>query len=1678
MNKLRNIKQVKFSNNLTTNKAKGTLSTISMSNSTKYSSKMHLSEIFDYMDNEYPLSDLAELLEKETGGKFTQLTFREILDRVYPELTMSDKIFLIKHIPLSKVGITPYSPLIFILYFFKFVQGITKEKILSPSLIFYSLADKLQYSHGMTTIDFFESLGLRPEMEIKMEDFYLNYSKKLGLEDMDNIILFKSVDYDKDGKIKIEDLILVIDSYRNDNLNEKYLTGDISLQNDSNLFKIFLEKNFITLDLIYEKAEYNYMNYIDIKSFLINEMYNYKRFSDKQDTNINETIIENVLSAIKRNEKIFKNDLRNYLGELIFNQEKNINDINDSINLDEKQKYWINKFLDMINAAKTTPKMIFSLAVKDSNNNIVNIIELMRQVMRLFPNGQLSTEEIKQIINALDINKTGLIEINQYEIIINIIQDIKNKIQNKIEKGIGGYGGNNEKIINLWSKGIKSSYYHLLPAKGNYEVLEKINQDIKNNIIFDEKEKENDINANNIKEPAKKKIIKNNFVEQAITGDMGAIYEEIDEKTGKKETYYTNDEDLALDKVIVLNEYNDEDLLKIALENFDFEELYFSKEDLLSHLIKNKIDKKMAEETVNYLDNNENGEISVVNLFKFLLYELKYKSSKIVLKYLYLKIYKELKFSSSLIFFKNNKFNPYKEIKLKKLSSFLETFYIDTPLTNKLYDILEYIFKPPIIYAHFCKLIDDYKNFSFNAMKKPENNFKIISFDVNIFDKEIKNIVNNIIEINEFNDNDKSRCKDLSEKINEILSDYDENMTYTQFVEGFSKKYNISTHTQDALFNILKHVPKSGEKQHLISKKDLIMFLESYVCETGVSYSIIYDKKEKREETDNSEEKEGLSISQVKNIVQKIEENNAPLKYAFESIPFRSNGLISSTELLYLMNSFYNNSIPKKTLLDIILCLDEQKEGVMHFSQLQSFLNNFSEGNNFSPLLEIEIISAKLYSKNILNSMKYFKKYKIEDFKEIALNEHQKMLRKLCSNSQNMEKLYNYLTEGNEQYYYNIKNLTNKIDFFLKEKNEEYIIEQNEENKKEEDDEEENLGMPEMFVVENSLKLINLGPKGYISISELLMKMKKGYRKAFSEEIDKNKKGYISFPDLIKKCRKLYGIEINLNYKLCAQYIYKAYILVPKQAKNFILKKSNQKNINTYLDKSEIYNNFMFAFCNDIFLFENFYNVYCEKKGKYKNKLNLNSFLLFIYSNNPELKSYENNLRFGEDNKDKIDLSNKNIKIAEILEKKLTNIREIIEKINFKSSKLQKNFSVSEKYIKTLLETHFNFKEDDADELCSFFQIEEGKFDLKKFFEFDMNNIRSIPIILEDDIIPRIQNHIKKSVYKAYKEYKKNNFKNDYLDICELYLIFNKLYNLSLYHCLVIIIGSKEQFLSIDKFFKETNLKNSFPSKELEPGLLLAITRLNEFIEEKYKNNKNDKLKIFKGFDTNKDGILSTEEFFNALNSMEGLNLNESQKHKLYDLADTNKDGKINAKEFLDLIKTIKNYLNEEEEMNAPLPASYNQIDDKKYIPQILEKDITEIKANYKYNMKKIKNLGKNHFLRYLIDLQMDLIDNYYSFECLENDFLTADKDEEGFVNGKMFKIILQKRIININDDIINLFIKFAEDDNEENKGNEEEEDSKSNVINGDLKSKKINYNIFLNRLADYKIKDIKNEEK
>ena len=174
----------------------------------------------------------------------------------------------------------------------------------------------------------------------------------------------------------------------------------------------------------------------------------------------------------------------------------------------------------------------------------------------------------------------------------------------------------------------------------------------------------------------------------------------------------------------------------------------------------------------------------------------------------------------------------------------------------------------------------------------------------------------------------------------------------------------------------------------------------------------------------------------------------------------------------------------------------------------------------------------------------------------------------------------------------------------------------------------------------------------------------------------------------------------------------------------------------------------------------------------------------------------------------KKDLSEINIK--DILKSKMITIKDIINHINVIQSGLDKNFLIKEKYFRTLLQTKLNFIEKDIDIICSLFKEEkENKFNLKKFFLYENEDIKNYDYILYDEILPKIINKIKKSEYNSYKEYKLKIFNNiDYLDICELFSKFNNLYGITLYNCLLLI--KDEQFFSTEKFFTDNNLKNEF----------------------------------------------------------------------------------------------------------------------------------------------------------------------------------------------------------------------------------------------------------------------------
>ena len=98
-------------------------------------------------------------------------------------------------------------------------------------------------------------------------------------------------------------------------------------------------------------------------------------------------------------------------------------------------------------------------------------------------------------------------------------------------------------------------------------------------------------------------------------------------------------------------------------------------------------------------------------------------------------------------------------------------------------------------------------------------------------------------------------------------------------------------------------------------------------------------------------------------------------------------------------------------------------------------------------------------------------------------------------------------------------------------------------------------------VFEKALQNINLGDDGNVFMNQLLKQIPNECQKTIARKIDKKGLGYVPFPDFISICRDIYGTDINLNYKLCGQYIYKKFIKSPELIQSYLLQRINETDI-------------------------------------------------------------------------------------------------------------------------------------------------------------------------------------------------------------------------------------------------------------------------------------------------------------------------------------------------------------------------------------------------------------------------------------------------------------------------------------------------------------------------------------
>ena len=186
-------------------------------------SESRMKRIFREMENsEVNIQTFYEELEKEFGGYCPFSKFKSLFESFYPQIDKSDIIYF-----LSKVHLNSLGNINLTLLFTAIARSLNKE-ILSLKLVFYNIAYTLGKKMKITTKEFFYKLGFQMQTELNVNDFISKVVPELKLTDYVGIAIFKCIDIKKRGVITVQDLVTVIDSYRNDSVFKKGEKNNIS----------------------------------------------------------------------------------------------------------------------------------------------------------------------------------------------------------------------------------------------------------------------------------------------------------------------------------------------------------------------------------------------------------------------------------------------------------------------------------------------------------------------------------------------------------------------------------------------------------------------------------------------------------------------------------------------------------------------------------------------------------------------------------------------------------------------------------------------------------------------------------------------------------------------------------------------------------------------------------------------------------------------------------------------------------------------------------------------------------------------------------------------------------------------------------------------------------------------------------------------------------------------------------------------------------------------------------------------------------------------------------------------------------------------------------------------------------------------------------------------------------
>ena len=1568
-----------------------------------------------HLNKKIPLTLFCEYLEEKTGGYFSLLTFKTLLYEFYQN-PKNDLNELFQKIPLTPFKLSDKNGFISLLDLYKYFANTIDYMIVSPLITLYKIAEFVFYKKRKSILDYLIDIGIKKNEELNIEEFSEKMKKEteLDLEKMDFITLFKCFDYQHKGKIRIEDLVLVIDTYTEYIPKEQ---NTVSL-NQENMLAI-LEK--YPIDFMKTIFNENKDKRIDINTFITNYVKVIQFFPDK----------EKISSIMKKffddNKKSFIN--YNDLMELLPKKDKTYKQtISFPFRLSSFQKKNILAFKRILNECNISTDKLFYNSTPDAKNTKIDIFNLQKQI-EIQLSEKLSTSDIKNITKSFDINKNGILSKKEYDSLLNSTDYLCNQPNS---------------YIPMYLSEVQVPIFHILPSKGNIKVIRRIQKELNRiiNLWSIQNNKGTDLKVRSPSESKKENMIIN------LNTDKNAIQPKN------------------------FDDYKDDYIIISSIEKIDIDFPYITCHDLISHLnrdkrettIYNQNKSVVISQIVKIIDKDEDGFISGTDILNFLLEYLQYKSSKIAISCIKAKLSKYYQQSAKDFF--NEHYEDYSDnrtIETKKIGEFLDCHFLIPPVvTKKIIKEFKSHMNPPYILGD---LINEFENENEDELENNylEEAFKNVTFDS--FENDITMIVLKILGdnikrnesydllIRKFNENLNTALKI---KQNEDNNNYEIDVIYnaTEFTNNFLKPLHINMHLGMTLFNLIKKQTKFVTATDVISLNDIRLFFIAFLPPIPPALTIdeILDQMEKKgpglnlaiEEVPFSQN--GLvAICEVMNILGRYYPlfDRGDLMKIVELIDKSKSGLVSYEQL---QNFLTENS---------------KKEKFSYLLELKLIM---------SKLLSQNLIKSKSEEYFYTASRTEF----VRDYSNISKEEHEFLFNELIESTFALSEFYDKIQkkQGNRRGY-NMKILCDELNYFsVSVESIEiddsillpniYTIEEILQHI--------HLGMNgkiAIFELCRTLKEkqrvlfsqeIDREKNGSITLKELINQL----RRLYGFEINVN----------IKLLAENICYKHNLDGDNKKEKIYNYIIerLDIDSIRDVQIYKSEFYNMfrEDFLDDEILFEQFFEYYKlkeedNDTVDLEDFfYFLLGEEKTKaQREEDNRKEFIRndisdenVIVNRNLLSKEFEpSKSSESEEPGQEESIVQFSENILKRYETEELTLRDIINM--FTPKYIEDNITIKNSYVETLFTKTLPQKllKDEINVIIKEFSVDDSKdyFDLKRFCIYINATYPRSKFQLEKYVIEPIKDFVMNSPTTSFRDFVNTYFNKKYvLSFKQVLNSFPTMFRMTIYDC--VMLFEKQKKLTIVDFFNEYKINELFTSESFDPSLNGPLKKIKDYF-----NSRSNVDSLFKKFDLDSNGELTYDEFIKALFQCKDLNLTENQIESIVKVADKNQDEKIEPAEFLSFLKAI----NDPEEIkddNKPgylLPKIKPKENIQPFEPKIVT-NIALIKENLLRNTNATKIDKNNKFLNYIAILQEYLIKNYNNTLSMEYDFKLIDTNNDQLINKDSFKKIIEKRLTTLEDKVYYKFVSLAEQgipsfQNLENKTNH-----------------KINYVNFLNNLMNY----------